>query len=74
MKRYGVPRIAFINKLDRMGANPNKAIDGRSSYISVAAALKSLKLSTIPSSVRYSKGVKAASRVYPGAYWAGGRV
>ncbi|KAI9918810.1 hypothetical protein PsorP6_011694 [Peronosclerospora sorghi] len=22
MKRYGVPRIAFINKLDRMGANP----------------------------------------------------
>ncbi|CAH0477930.1 unnamed protein product [Peronospora belbahrii] len=26
MKRYGVPRIAFINKLDRMGANPWKVI------------------------------------------------
>ena len=27
MKRYSVPRVAFINKLDRMGANPNKVID-----------------------------------------------
>ena len=27
MKRYGVPRIAFINKLDRMGANPWKVIE-----------------------------------------------
>jgi translation elongation factor EF-4 len=24
MKRYEVPRVAFINKLDRMGANPWK--------------------------------------------------
>jgi elongation factor G len=24
MKRYSVPRVAFINKLDRMGANPRK--------------------------------------------------
>ncbi len=24
MKRYSVPRVAFINKLDRMGANPMK--------------------------------------------------
>jgi elongation factor G len=24
MKRYNVPRLAFINKLDRMGANPIK--------------------------------------------------
>ena len=24
MKRYEVPRIAFVNKLDRMGANPWK--------------------------------------------------
>ena len=28
MKRYGVPRLAFINKLDRMGANPNRGIEG----------------------------------------------
>src|ERR1700759_3013665 len=26
MKRYGVPRIAFINKMDRTGANPDKVI------------------------------------------------
>jgi elongation factor G len=24
MKRYRIPRLAFINKLDRMGANPWK--------------------------------------------------
>ena len=27
MKRYNVPRVVFINKLDRMGANPFKGID-----------------------------------------------
>lgn len=27
MKRYGVPRIAFINKMDRTGANPNKVME-----------------------------------------------
>lgn len=26
MKRYSVPRVAFINKLDRMGANPMKVM------------------------------------------------
>ena len=28
MRRYKVPRIAFINKLDRSGANPKKVIEG----------------------------------------------
>ena len=28
MKRYKVPRLAFINKLDRMGANPDRGIEG----------------------------------------------
>ncbi len=28
MKRYRVPRLAFINKLDRMGANPFRGIEG----------------------------------------------
>ena len=28
MKRYGVPRIAFINKMDRTGANPEKVMQG----------------------------------------------
>ena len=27
MKRYGVPRITFINKMDRTGANPHGVID-----------------------------------------------
>ena len=26
MKRYGVPRLAFVNKLDRSGANPDKVM------------------------------------------------
>ena len=26
MKRYNVPRIAFINKVDRAGANPDKVV------------------------------------------------
>ena len=26
MKRYGVPRIAFINKMDRIGANPASVV------------------------------------------------
>ncbi len=28
MKRYKVPRIAFVNKLDRSGANPRKVVAG----------------------------------------------
>src|SRR3954449_1281223 len=27
MKRYNVPRLAFINKMDRTGANPNNVIE-----------------------------------------------
>ena len=26
MKRYAVPRMAFLNKMDRMGANPHKGV------------------------------------------------
>ncbi len=28
MKRYGVPRLAFVNKLDRSGANPFRVMEG----------------------------------------------
>ena len=38
MRRYNVPRIAFINKLDRMGANPWKAIDQINNKLKCPAA------------------------------------
>lgn len=39
MRRYGVPRIAFINKMDRIGANPGKVI---------AAMKDKLKCNAVP--------------------------
>eukprot|EP00596_Hydrurales_sp_CCMP1899_P008555 CAMPEP_0119039322 /NCGR_PEP_ID=MMETSP1177-20130426/8735_1 /TAXON_ID=2985 /ORGANISM="Ochromonas sp, Strain CCMP1899" /LENGTH=654 /DNA_ID=CAMNT_0007003037 /DNA_START=391 /DNA_END=2355 /DNA_ORIENTATION=+ len=38
MKRYNIPRLAFINKLDRMGANPWKAIEGLRNELKLPAA------------------------------------
>ena len=39
MKRYRVPRLAFINKLDRVGANPEKVVED---------IRKKLKLNAVP--------------------------
>ena len=38
MKRYNVPRLSFINKMDRMGANPFKAVDQINQKLRIAAA------------------------------------
>lgn len=38
MKRYNVPRVVFINKLDRMGADPWTSIDGIRSRLSLNCA------------------------------------
>ena len=38
MQRYNVPRISFINKMDRMGANPFKAVDQINKKLKIAAA------------------------------------
>ncbi|KAJ6443099.1 elongation factor G [Purpureocillium lavendulum] len=38
MKRYNVPRISFINKMDRMGANPWKAVEQINSKLKIPAA------------------------------------
>src|SRR5262249_23417337 len=37
MKRYNVPRIAFINKMDRTGANPNNVISQLESKLGLTA-------------------------------------
>lgn len=38
MRRYNVPRVTFINKMDRMGANPWRAIDQIRQKLHIAAA------------------------------------
>ena len=38
MRRYNVPRLTFINKMDRMGANPFKAVDQINKKLKLAAA------------------------------------
>lgn len=38
MKRYNVPRVTFINKMDRMGSNPFRAIDQINLKLKIPAA------------------------------------
>ena len=38
MKRYNIPRISFVNKMDRMGANPMRAIDQINAKLKIPAA------------------------------------
>lgn len=38
MKRYNVPRISFVNKMDRMGSNPFKAVEQINSKLKIPAA------------------------------------
>jgi len=44
MKRYEVPRIAFINKCDRSGANPYKVVDQLRQKLSQNAVLMQLPI------------------------------
>ena len=39
MKRYSVPRVAFVNKLDRAGANPQRVINDMRSQLKVSARI-----------------------------------
>ncbi|KAK3393561.1 P-loop containing nucleoside triphosphate hydrolase protein [Podospora didyma] len=39
MKRYNVPRITFVNKMDRMGSNPFRACEQINNKLKVPAAL-----------------------------------
>lgn len=38
MKRYNVPRVSFINKMDRMGANPFRVVDMINKKLKIPAA------------------------------------
>lgn len=38
MKRYNVPRLSFVNKMDRMGANPWKAVEQIQTKLKIPAA------------------------------------
>ncbi len=38
MRRYNVPRVSFINKMDRMGANPWRVIDQMRKKLNIGAA------------------------------------
>lgn len=38
MRRYNVPRVTFVNKMDRMGANPWRAIEQINQKLKIAAA------------------------------------
>lgn len=38
MRRYNIPRITFINKMDRMGANPFRGIEQINQKLKIAAA------------------------------------
>lgn len=46
MKRYNVPRISFINKMDRMGANPFHAIDQINHKLRISAAAVQVPIGT----------------------------
>lgn len=39
MKRYGIPRIAFINKMDRTGANPFRVVEAMHDALKLNALL-----------------------------------
>ncbi len=44
MKRYGVPRVAFVNKMDRPGANPFKVKDALREKLNLNAVMAQIPL------------------------------
>lgn len=46
MKRYNIPRLSFVNKMDRMGANPWKAVEQINSKLKIPAAAIQVPIGT----------------------------
>ncbi|CAE6517454.1 unnamed protein product [Rhizoctonia solani] len=46
MRRYNVPRISFINKMDRAGANPNRVVQQIRNKLRMPAALVQVPIGT----------------------------
>lgn len=46
MRRYDIPRISFVNKMDRMGANPFKAIDQINHKLRIPACAMQVPIGT----------------------------
>jgi elongation factor G len=46
MRRYGVPRVAFVNKLDRQGANPFKVTDQLREKLRLNAVMAQIPIGT----------------------------
>jgi elongation factor G len=44
MRRYKVPRLAFINKLDRSGANPRRVVEGLREKLKLNAVLMQIPI------------------------------
>ena len=44
MRRYKVPRLAFINKLDRSGANPRRVVEGLRDKLKLNAVLMQIPI------------------------------
>lgn len=68
MKRYNIPRISFVNKMDRAGANPFKAVDQITNKLRLPAAAVQVPIGVedefkgvvdlITMRASYSEGVK----------------
>ncbi|CAE6490703.1 unnamed protein product [Rhizoctonia solani] len=68
MRRYNVPRVSFINKMDRAGANPNRVVQQIRNKLRMPAALVQVPIGTesdfsgVVDLIRwkaiYNKGVK----------------
>ncbi|KAJ1932173.1 Elongation factor G, mitochondrial, partial [Kickxella alabastrina] len=74
MRRYNVPRISFINKMDRAGANPNRIIEQIRTKLKIPAAALQLPIGAedafegvvdlLTQKAVYNKGTRGEDIVY----------